>query len=87
MYIACSTITWGQLRRREDPAYAGLAGFERILDEIREAGYSHVTAGARRQTGTRGGADPMAHPEDQLRLLRDHGLLPAPPRHRRVRPA
>lgn len=79
MYLASSTITWGQLRRQEDPAYTGVAGHARILDEIREAGYSHVTAGARKQPGPPGGEDPMAHPEDQLHYLRDHGLLPAPP--------
>ena len=56
MRIACSTITWGQSRPPAggggdaDP-YAGRAGYGRMLDEIREAGYAFVTApgGRRRQ--------------------------------------
>ena len=74
MYIACSTITWGQFRNQPDSPYAGPEGQARILDEVREAGYSHVVTGV--SAGRRGGALPA--PEAQLRSLAQHRLRPAP---------
>lgn len=73
MDIACSTITWGEVRRDPDSPYAGAAGLSRILDEVRDAGYSHVVAGVRAASD-----DPASTPEGQLRLLSDHGLKPSP---------
>ncbi len=74
MYIACSTITWGQFRNQPDSPYAGPEGQARILDEVRAAGYSHVVTGV--SAGRRGGSLPA--PEEQLQMLAQHGLRPAP---------
>ena len=82
MDIACSPITWGAVRRggqpgAEDP-YAGREGYGRLLDEIREAGYSHVTAGGGGR-GREGQASTMpSTPEEMLAFLTQHGLEPAP---------
>jgi inosose dehydratase len=84
MDIACSSITWGPLRRGGEGPYAGLAGLERILDEIRAAGYDHAVASVSgRAPGGRAGGGaaeegPLATPEGQLDLLARHGLRPAP---------
>ncbi|HEX2037114.1 MAG TPA: sugar phosphate isomerase/epimerase [Chloroflexota bacterium] len=86
MYIACSTITWGSFRaapdRNQQPdPYAGRAGYARMLDEVREAGYSHVVAGGgrRRASPDQQGGEPMpSTPEEVLAFLAEHGLKPAP---------
>lgn len=87
LHIACSTITWGPFRRVADRGrdpYAGRAGFGLILDEVREAGYSHVVApGGRRRRGATSAAAAAADtlpstPEEILTFLTDHGLRPAP---------
>jgi inosose dehydratase len=82
MYIACSTITWGQSRNQPNSPYTGREGFGRMLDEVRESSYLHVTAGGgggRRTTGRdeQGGAMPATPPE-LLAFLKEHGLQPAP---------
>ena len=78
MDIACSTITWNQFRNQPDSPYAGTGGYERILDEVRQAGYSHVVAGGGRRRSEASPADRTATPEGQLALLREHGPQPAP---------
>src|SRR5262245_52110456 len=90
MYIACSTITWSQARRQPDSPYGGPEGYRMLLDEVRRAGYSHVTVGGGARprgaeqtapTGPAGrGASPPAPAEsqEQLALLEEHGLRPAP---------
>ncbi len=84
MDIACSPITWNAFRSQPDSPYAGRAGYARMLDEIREAGYSHVVApcGRRRQGPAPGGTvvsdDMPTAPEEILALLAEHGLKPAP---------
>jgi inosose dehydratase len=70
MDVACSPITW-QVRRQPDSPYAGAAGYAKLLDEVRQAGYSHVPAG-------RGSGRADATPAEVLAMLHDHGLLPAP---------
>ncbi|MBI3974592.1 MAG: TIM barrel protein, partial [Chloroflexi bacterium] len=74
MYLACSPITWTVIRRQPDNPYAGRAGFGRLLDEIREAGYTHVVAGRT----SAGQEEAFERPEGLLRFLADHGLQPAP---------
>ena len=81
MDIACSTITWGQFRQGAEDPYAGRAGYARMLDEVREAGYSHVVAGGggRRRPGADAGpSDLPSTPEEVLAFLAEHGLRPAP---------
>jgi inosose dehydratase len=80
MDIACSSITWGPLRRAGDGPYAGVAGLERILDEIRAAGYSHAVASVRGRApgGAEADESPLATPQGQLDLLARHGLRAAP---------
>ena len=70
MDIACSPITW-QVRRQPDSPYAGEAGYARLLDEVRQAGYSHFTAG-------QGSGRQEATPVEVLATLREHDLQPAP---------
>jgi len=82
MDIACSSITWGPLRRAGDGPYAGLVGLERILDEIRAGGYSHAVASIVGRRAAPGGAaadaGPLATPQGQLDLLARHELRAAP---------
>jgi sugar phosphate isomerase/epimerase len=86
MRIACSTITWGQFRPPAGEAggpYDGRAGYGRMLDEIREAGYAFVTApgGRRRQRqgAPAAGAEELpSTPEEILAFLAAHELGPAP---------
>jgi inosose dehydratase len=82
LHIACSPITWRNVPAPSggDP-YAGRAGYGRMLDEIREAGYSHVVAagGRRRQVAGQAAADDMpATPQETLAFLAEHGLKAAP---------
>ena len=65
MYIACSPITW-QRRREPDGPYGGWGGFKKVMREVREAGYSHLTVGGE------GSA------QEVLAALQEHGLRPAP---------
>jgi len=93
--IACSTITWGPFRRAAGTAtsgsigegndpYAGRAGYGRMLDEVREAGYSHVVApGGRRRQGAAVTTalamdDVPTAPQEIHAFLKEHGLKPAP---------
>lgn len=48
-----------------------------MLNEVRDAGYSHVVASVGRSADT-SADDPMATPEGQKQYLADHGLQPAP---------
>jgi inosose dehydratase len=78
MDIACSTITWNSVRRDDGGPYAGRQGYTRILNEVREAGYSHVVASVGRLPFGDGEDEPLTTPEGQLRFLADRGLKPAP---------
>ena len=85
MDIAGSTITYGPFRQaageKNDP-YPGLAGYGRMLDEVKAAGYSHVVAPGVRRRVAPGGTSPVddlpTTPEEIVAFLAQHGLKPAP---------
>jgi inosose dehydratase len=85
MYIACSPITW-QVRRQPDGPYAGREGYEKLLDEVQQAGYAHIAGGwgsFRQRAATQAPTqtereDAPPAPQEVLTLLQEHGLKPAP---------
>jgi inosose dehydratase len=82
MDIACSTITWGSAMRDPNSPYAGRSGYSRLLKEVKDAGYTHVTAGVRllraEEEALPAAVRMPASPAEVLAFLDEHGLKPAP---------